>query len=162
MIRNGIVVVSLAAALGVALQGCGSDTKLFKPNSDAAAGAGGSDSGSAGAKSSGGSAGASVKDGAPGDSGPVCGDIFTHAGKCQTCLEANCCALAVTCAGLPECSKLVGCIHACDDKTGTAGDQCVTACTDQFLTANSKAAYNPLVQCMGKPPCFDVCQYRGP
>jgi len=158
MIRNRLAAVSLAGALGLAFQfGCGDDTKLAPlAGKDGSTNTGGSDSGSAGASGTAGTPG----DGSSG--GPKCGNVFSHTGACKTCLESNCCALGTDCGNEPDCAKLVDCVHGCDDKTGTAATTCVSACTNQYLTANSKAVYNPLIQCMGTAPCLSACPFRGP
>lgn len=155
--------------------GCDSDTtQPFKGKTDGATSSGGSDSGSAGATSTGGAAGGSSTGGgsgssstggkAGGDAAPgACGTVFGHAGDCETCLETNCCALGDACSKVANCASIAKCTRDCDAKGGTTAqsDQCRSTCSTQFLTDQSRAVYNPLVQCMAQS-CLSQCPFHGP
>jgi hypothetical protein len=149
--------------------GCDSGTTQPFKGKDGATSSGGSDSGSDGATSTGGStdsggdSGSSGTGGKAGDAAAACGAVFGHGGDCQKCLETNCCSLGDACSKVANCVSIADCTRECDAKGGTMAqvDQCRSTCSTQFLTDQSRAVYNPIVQCMAQS-CLSQCPFHGP
>lgn len=76
---------------------------------------------------------------------------------CGTCLQSNCCNVANTCLGDPDCAALVDCLAACNPDSGSDGGD-VTACnlTCTKLHHASAAAAAQLDACE-RQSCANAC-----